>query len=773
MKERIGVVKGTMPENLKPNRYKDLKKQHFPDKHFRQDHDKQGGKIFKGLTEKGALEEQAWAAAFEFLQDKAQNDRPKNFRPPAKALILAQSRPFEEWPIYKVSLGIQRYVFGCGGLSQDERKKYPRTGDPNTVRDIHGLTKNEFKTLCPTDTKGSRDNFFQSTGLPDYGFTNAQGLNYIFDGIAARYRGAEKKVENRNKKCLDRIKKLQEAEREVPTELLEAVQETAYYDTGHLKEPPGVNHNIYCYQSVKPYAYDPANPKKVKLLEGLAGYNLGPNVTIPIGVPDRLSIPKGQPGYVPEHQRVDGGRAGRIKPHKYGRVRKYDSADRAILAVISIGEDWVLLDLRGLLRNVFYRKLALKGTLTPTTLLKFFTGDPVISTKAKHVTFVYTLRHATALSRKPTPGRYSRHELEKITCSDGKVALVSVDLGQTNPVAARVSVVTQKNGKLQAEFRNARFLLPSMLDDIARYRNHSDTLEKELRQKAVGQLTEEQQREIVVCDADSAAKAKANLCVKYGVDPTEIPWESLDSRSTYIADYILGHGGDSSTIYFKTQEKGKRPKTVKRRDYEMSRQDGVRLKLAPATRTSLNEALWEQKRQSEDYHRLSQFKLELCRHIVTWLKKWATVGHSKIPVAFAVEDLNSRFFHGSGRRSVGWDSYFQAKRENRWFIQGLHKAFEEEALHHGSLVMEVPPARTSITCPIEGCGHCDPDNRWGEVFRCVRCGWEGHADLDVATCNIERVALTGRSIPKREQSGGAEIPEGARKPRKSRNCYSL
>jgi len=49
------------------------------------------------------------------------------------------------------------------------------------------------------------------------------------------------------------------------------------------------------------------------------------------------------------------------------------------------------------------------------------------------------------------------------------------------------------------------------------------------------------------------------------------------------------------------------------------------------------------------------------------------------------------------------------------------------------LFTKVPPAYTSQTCPV--CRFKDRGNRRGESFRCLKCGYEAHADF-VAACNI-------------------------------------
>lgn len=55
----------------------------------------------------------------------------------------------------------------------------------------------------------------------------------------------------------------------------------------------------------------------------------------------------------------------------------------------------------------------------------------------------------------------------------------------------------------------------------------------------------------------------------------------------------------------------------------------------------------------------------------------------------------------------------------------------------GVFVWEQFPARSSITCP--ACSHCDKANRRGEIFHCVGCGFDGHADT-VASWNLARWA---------------------------------
>ena len=82
-------------------------------------------------------------------------------------------------------------------------------------------------------------------------------------------------------------------------------------------------------------------------------------------------------------------------------------------------------------------------------------------------------------------------------------------------------------------------------------------------------------------------------------------------------------------------------------------------------------------------------------------------------------------------------------------MQPLHKAISDLPMNRGINVYEIPAAYTSVTCP--KCNHNDKSNRSEDdrtKFKCKKCGIELDADIDVATFNIEKVALTGQAMPK-------------------------
>ena len=743
-----------MPDKQTPKDTKDkpespvsaFLKKHFPGKHFFG----HAGTLARLLKTKGEEVARDYAA-------KKVRDEKLDFRPPAKCQIVAWSRDFSEWPIARASATIQQHV--------------------------SGLTKEDFERFDPGKSKAAHDAWFQESGVDCHGYRHVQGLNLIFANARDYYEGVVKKVENKNAQRRRRVEALnarraEEGEEPIPLD----VEESPFGEDGRLAHPPGVNPSIYVYQAVSPRPLKKSDLETVVLPPAYAGYDRDPSAPIPV-MGDRLSIPEGQRGHVPAWQRDQ------LSPDKHRRMRAWYSAantkpkpgrtsvpdaaaieraraEGALLVVIRIGEDWVVLDARGLLRNARWRRIADKE-ISLDGLLDLFTGDPVIDSKRNVVTFIYKAEHATATSRKVVHRKASRKALLDMTSpgEDGlprEVALASVDLGQTNAAAVRYARVHREGDDITSECL-VRELLPDEISrDIARYRAASDRMEAEIREAAIAGLPEPMQAEVRAADASSPEAARAAVVALVG---DGLPWEKMSSATYHISDALvaLGRGREA---YLLSKSKDGEEKSVQRSDYGWSRH--LRPRLSEETRKAMNEAVWSIKDAHEGYQKLSRRKTEIGRraanHVVRRLRKLAKTDK----VAIAVEDLNVRMFHGGGSRSTGWDNFFVAKRENRWFVQVLHKSFCDLALHRGEVVIEVDPARTSQTCP--ACGHCDPKNRSSvdrEVFRCVVCGRTFHADLEVATFNIERVALTGESMPKgeegaRERGGGGKSRGGAR-----------
>ena len=714
-----------------------ITKEHFHGLRFRSVDLQHAGRLLK---------KQGASAVIEYLAGKGAAVIP-DFRPPAKCNIIAQSRPFNEWPIAKASTAIQIYIYG--------------------------LTRDDRAACVPGTSSASQRAWLADTGVDTDDFTSVQGLGLIFAHALGRYDGVLVKAENASKKARAKIDRINVARAERGEGLLPLPEECrAFGDDGKLLAPPGINHNIYLYQQVSPVPWSTKHA----------------DVEVPYAQPsamvhlpaygDRLDIPKGSPGYVPEWQRAG------LSTSKHKRMRAWYSAsnrkpkhgrhtvgvhDGAALAgaiplVSRVGADWVVFDGRGLLRNLRWRGLAEKD-LTVEQMLAFFTGDPVIDTKRSIATFIYKQAHATVKSKRIVAGA-KRAQAALLTATapvDGllhQVGLVSVDLGQTNPVAYEVSRVHQADGSLVAEPLDRRLLPDELVGAVGRYRAAWDAMNERIRQMAIDSLSAEQQAEIVTVEHGADERAKVAVLAMFDADVV-LPWERMSSGTTHISDALIEAGKSNATMF----------RGELRRDGNWARH--LRARLTPETRTALNDASWEAMRASPDYERLSKRKLELARRCVNHVISTARKLTQCTDVAVIVEDLNVRMFHGSGKRDIGWAEFFVVKRENRWFMQVMHKAFTDLAQHRGMLVAEVNPARTSITCP--ACGHCDKGNRGSsdrERFCCLKCGRTFNADLEVATANIRAVAITGASMPKPvtdadcERSRGAKNIGPARKSRK-------
>ena len=82
---------------------------------------------------------------------------------------------------------------------------------------------------------------------------------------------------------------------------------------------------------------------------------------------------------------------------------------------------------------------------------------------------------------------------------------------------------------------------------------------------------------------------------------------------------------------------------------------------------------------------------------------------------------------------------------HKWAFNRLYEYVEYKAEEHGIDVEQVDPENTSRRC--SECGFTHSDNRDGESFKCLQCGYENHADYNAAK-NI------GLRYLRRNQTGG-------------------
>ena len=67
---------------------------------------------------------------------------------------------------------------------------------------------------------------------------------------------------------------------------------------------------------------------------------------------------------------------------------------------------------------------------------------------------------------------------------------------------------------------------------------------------------------------------------------------------------------------------------------------------------------------------------------------------------------------------------------HKWAFNRLYEYVEYKAAEYGIDVEQVDPENTSRRC--SDCGFTHPDNRNSEAFKCLKCGYENHADYNAA-----------------------------------------
>ncbi len=110
----------------------------------------------------------------------------------------------------------------------------------------------------------------------------------------------------------------------------------------------------------------------------------------------------------------------------------------------------------------------------------------------------------------------------------------------------------------------------------------------------------------------------------------------------------------------------------------------------------------------------------------------------------------------------------QRSRNHSWAFRQLRSFIEYKAALSGVPVILVNPRGTSHICPV--CGHKERANRPNrDTFRCVQCGFSGHAD-HIAAINIALRAAVNQPIvsgnflmehfssPQRQTSNGGNMP---------------
>lgn len=676
---------------------------------------------------------------------KIHRGRPPNFSPPVKATVLAQSRPFGEWPLVQAQEAIQTRVFG-----------WPKDTYDQWVAHKKSLKGEEFS-----------EKFSKTTGipLPD---GQVSALNAIFKNAFAIYSGVETKVQNRNAKKLEKLKK---KGKESTFE-----EETAYTEEGYLVNPPGVNTILQCVQPHK--ALTPLStelrkkrtrksPKTVEKLSAISDcYSQGcSDEPLPVyGHDHRLSIPEGSPGYIPDHAREELNPKRRIRLRQgkntnrkpghpkykapedrigsYNVLRKNDPKDSyALPIVITVGDDWVVVDARALLRNARWRGLfPPQGSLDQ--LLDLFSGDPrldtgrrwvlqddktrVLDVREPSITYCYAEGAVPVRSRKVVEGEKKFQEaISNEVSIRGSVGLLSVDLGVINPVAAKIYTVAEKDGVLVKQQKGLPVGLPeATLSKIERYKADYTAYQRKFEVAALGDLDAKHRGEFDAYESRASSEkqriVKDRLCAALGIQESPaIPWDKMTSHTTFISDYLLknkmatedvlpanffisddgreGLGVHSLGVFRQgIPKKGKTGPGKVASDWKWFKE--AKPHVSEEAREAWREALETRKRGHEGYQRFTKRAKELQRQAVNILVRQTRKRTGVSRVVVALEDLgelDNRMWSGSGKRDPGWGNFVSPKSESRWFVQGFHRTFCE-LVDKGHLVGKEPAPSPSV-----------------------------------------------------------------------------
>lgn len=754
---------------------------------------KQAGKILKAQGEETARE---------YLRKVGKGRRQKPLRPPTRNLIVATSRAPEEMPFYMAVQDIQRFY---------------REATLEMVEAL-GKPKDETSRRAFFQKTGIDDRGIKSA----QGFNiNIDYVHEMFKGVIKKVENRNKKRQRRREER--GLPKLEAHELETALDEAGRLRQpfglnpTLIGFQGMKLQPydPKKHQHVKLPSEYDDYRRDPDAPiarpvlDRCIITEGQPGYIPEWQRASGLCYPPRreLSLVVDNDGtwgpveFVPQKFNSEGQRifsaAGAIasglgdqaglrkllsrvplrpsrpelvaKDERGRRLRLYGTATQranaALLAYLDIPggsdgvRDYVIVDMRGLLRNAHWRRVVTRD-MTLTELLNLVSQDPVLHFGKGTATLLYRTGVLAGHSAQPVAGFRTKLEIERLLTEHGTIGLAGVDLGVTNEVAVAATVLAPGDVPRHV---GQMLLTPELKAEVTAFRRRWDLCEVERQAKAIRLLTSEQQSEIATWKANNAAEARRRLCDELEI-PRDAPilWDEMTSSSTLIAHYLLRRDERDERAYCTALQKQKgRPKRNPARRLKFDRWFATDFgaKLSEQTRSAEREMIHKVEREDPSFAKLATRRKELLRRVVNVVEAWVRQVTGCEIVAIAIEDLEVKggFFDQGGARPDGWDHYFKPKLAKGSFIKQLKGAFRDLAPHRGVIIFMIDPRGTSIKC-IQ-CGSWDKNNRKGENFRCLNCGYCGNADLDVATWNILNVARTGKRLLKHDAAVESEAAE--------------
>ena len=96
-----------------------------------------------------------------------------------------------------------------------------------------------------------------------------------------------------------------------------------------------------------------------------------------------------------------------------------------------------------------------------------------------------------------------------------------------------------------------------------------------------------------------------------------------------------------------------------------------------------------------------------------------------------------------GRTGASWG--------HKWAFNRLYEYVKHKAAEYGITVEQVDPKNTSRR--YSTCGFTHPDNRESESFKCLKCGYENHADYNA----VKNIGLRYLRRNQAGDGGGASV----------------
>ncbi|QOS12692.1 transposase [Haloferax sp. Atlit-10N] len=105
----------------------------------------------------------------------------------------------------------------------------------------------------------------------------------------------------------------------------------------------------------------------------------------------------------------------------------------------------------------------------------------------------------------------------------------------------------------------------------------------------------------------------------------------------------------------------------------------------------------------------------------------------------------------------------QAKWHHIWAFRRLYEYVSYKAPERGVSVEQVGPNHTSQRCSRTDCGFTHEDNRHGEYFECLKCGYEVNADYNAAkNIGVRYVRKETHKLRSSPKSGSGDAPVDVR-----------